>query len=642
MPKVKNKIFRHMAVIAFLMAVLMLVVLVVVQIVDAHYRARDDAAVFFRQIEQVMQENASELKRINNEYEQTMLYNADLIAYMLQRDPELAEDTDELCRIADLLEFDEINIFDASGKIFAGTEPEYFGYTFDSGEQISFFKPMLEDKSLRMVQQIEPNTAAGLHMQYSAVWSGDGKFIVQVGMKPINMPGYTEKHEISFIFTLLRAGTGVDLYAVNTRSNRVVGATDRRNAGRSAEEIGLPDVELSGGEIVADHAIVMGKASYCIMTTVDKYKVAYVVPRSELLRGLWSRTIATAIAALIFGTLIVAAVIWYLDKYILKSLYETNETLAQITQGDLNKMVDVRTSAEMSELSDHINAMIKSVLSTTDIISDVLNKTHIHMGVYQYNVKMKNVRYTDYIPVILELDEREMSRIASDYREFNEYIDNLKTDPIAVGENIYMVSRSSDMYLRMEEVVNNNDVLGVIVDMTDEIIMRRRLESERDIDLLTGLYNRRGVMDKLDELFEKPEELGWSALIMVDADDLKTINDTYGHFGGDRYLMKLAGYLDSFGTRNNISSRLGGDEYIVFLYGYETKAELETDLEDFKRMQDTLYTHLGKGERVYLRFSAGCVPVHGESEYHHLLREADDAMYQNKRERKEQRELPEE
>lgn len=56
---------------------------------------------------------------------------------------------------------------------------------------------------------------------------------------------------------------------------------------------------------------------------------------------------------------------------------------------------------------------------------------------------------------------------------------------------------------------------------------------------MTGLYNRRGMEIKLKQLFEKPEKLGYSAIVMIDADGLKGVNDTYGHEKGDIYLKKI-------------------------------------------------------------------------------------------------------
>lgn len=56
-----------------------------------------------------------------------------------------------------------------------------------------FFKPLLTDKSLHLVQDITPNTAEAKMMQYSALWSKSGAFIVQIGMEPVNVLKATEK-----------------------------------------------------------------------------------------------------------------------------------------------------------------------------------------------------------------------------------------------------------------------------------------------------------------------------------------------------------------------------------------------------------------------------------------------------------------
>ena len=82
-------------------------------------------------------------------------------------------------------------------------------------------------------------------------------------------------------------------------------------------------------------------------------------------------------------------------------------------------------------------------------------------------------------------------------------------------------------------------IVCVLYDMTEEAQLKNVLIQESYYDALTGLYNRRGLDKQLDELFAEPEKLGYSALIMIDADGLKGINDTYGHDKGDIYLKKM-------------------------------------------------------------------------------------------------------
>ena len=82
------------------------------------------------------------------------------------------------------MQVDEIHFFNTNGEIYAGTNPEYYGFNFDSGEQISFFKPMLSDYNMQLCQDITPNTAEDKMMQYAAVWQSDHSYIIQIGLVP--------------------------------------------------------------------------------------------------------------------------------------------------------------------------------------------------------------------------------------------------------------------------------------------------------------------------------------------------------------------------------------------------------------------------------------------------------------------------
>lgn len=85
------------------------------------------------------------------------------------------------------------------------------------------------------------------------------------------------------------------------------------------------------------------------------------------------------------------------------------------------------------------------------------------------------------------------------------------------------------------------------------------------MDALTGLYNRRGLDARLERLFAEPEKLGHYAVVMIDADGLKGINDTYGHDKGDEYLRKIADTINAFDPGNSLAARQGGDEFVLFL-----------------------------------------------------------------------------
>ena len=89
------------------------------------------------------------------------IVRAKAVSYIIDAKPQVEYDVEELQKIADLILVDEIHLFDKNGYIYSGTLPKYYGFSFDSGEQMEYFKPMLTDKKLTMCQDVTPNTAEG-------------------------------------------------------------------------------------------------------------------------------------------------------------------------------------------------------------------------------------------------------------------------------------------------------------------------------------------------------------------------------------------------------------------------------------------------------------------------------------------------
>lgn len=143
MKSLKQIINRYIRSAAIVMALVILVVIAFAEILIEQGRVEDTAAGTFVRLEQIIEENENELKQVKEKYDKTCLHDAEAIAFLLQKDPEATNDTLKLKKYANLLELDEIHIFDETGTIVSGTNPEYYGYSFSSGEQMAFFAPML-------------------------------------------------------------------------------------------------------------------------------------------------------------------------------------------------------------------------------------------------------------------------------------------------------------------------------------------------------------------------------------------------------------------------------------------------------------------------------------------------------------------
>ncbi len=630
MQTLKKMISRYMYWITCILVVLILAMQICVQILTEQRRAYEDAVRTISQIESVLEENQQELNEIQEDYRQTCLHNAETVARIVESEPEVLNDVEELREIAEAVEVDEIHIFDTTGRIVTGTHPEYFDYTFDSGEQMMFFKPMLEDVTLKLVQDITPNTAEDKTMQYSAVWSENGEFIVQVGMEPVNVMKVTEKNELSYIFALFRVNTEASYYAIDAESGEIVGSTDLSSVGCHVSEIGF-NFESIKNNANGFHARINGEQSFCIFQKIDSNYIGRVVIAEKLYQRVPTTAFWIAISLVIAAFFLAKAVVRYMNKYVVDKISDVNDKLKSIANGNLEESVDIQSSIEFAELSNYVNSMVKSLLDNNKKMSHVLSMTNMYIGTYEYNGCMKRVHFTEYIPKILSIDNDKMKQLASNADEFIKFLEEIKKNPMPNEQGVYQLG---EQYIRLEEIHDNEQVFGVAVDVTAEITKRKEIEKERDIDTLTGLYNRRGLEINLAKLFRKPECLGYSAIIMMDADGLKGINDTYGHEKGDIYLKKIGETIASAGTRNQIAARQGGDEFVLFLYGYDSEEELIKTIGVLEYRQSNCFAALDENINVPLRFSLGYCLVKEDMDYLRLLKEADEKMYQNKLERK--------
>lgn len=149
-------------------------------------------------------------------------------------------------------------------------------------------------------------------------------------------------------------------------------------------------------------------------------------------------------------------------------------------------------------------------------------------------------------------------------------------------------------------------------------------------DALTGLYNRMAFFKHATELLsDNPGGLKKHAVIFIDLDGFKSINDTLGHDYGDLLLQAVSSKLSSFIHENDILARNGGDEFVILRNQIENHEELEHFLETLV----SIGTHPFElnGETVHITLSAGAAlfPQNGLS-LNELMKNADIAMYASK------------
>lgn len=147
--------------------------------------------------------------------------------------------------------------------------------------------------------------------------------------------------------------------------------------------------------------------------------------------------------------------------------------------------------------------------------------------------------------------------------------------------------------------------------------------SERD--LMTGLYNRGSFEKHVKRLLN---EVGGGTFYMIDLDDFKAVNDTYGHVAGDRVIAGMAGILREVFKEAAVIGRLGGDEFAVFENSSNSRKESE---EKARKVIETYRIMSGKyGNEIRLSCSIGLYREKGKDTFENLYSCADEALYFSK------------
>jgi diguanylate cyclase (GGDEF)-like protein len=147
-------------------------------------------------------------------------------------------------------------------------------------------------------------------------------------------------------------------------------------------------------------------------------------------------------------------------------------------------------------------------------------------------------------------------------------------------------------------------------------------------DSLTGVYSRE-YYDKMMQSYVKDEQVSFS-YAMLDVNDLKKINDTYGHFVGDQYIVHFVHMVQANLTQNDHIYRTGGDEFAIIMIG----VKLQDGLKKMEKIRDYITEHPFMIDDTSVPITFGCGVAHYQDDHEDLqmvVRMADKRMYEDKK-----------
>lgn len=176
---------------------------------------------------------------------------------------------------------------------------------------------------------------------------------------------------------------------------------------------------------------------------------------------------------------------------------------------------------------------------------------------------------------------------------------------------------------------------GFVADITDSKQVTARVYDLAYVDTLTRLPNRAALVEGLQATLEQSGKGGhWNALLFIDLDQFKVLNDTKGHHFGDRLLREVAGRLKPAVGEDSLVARFGGDEFVVLLRKLAVGSEVAE--QQVSRIVERVHTAIAEpflldGFPFHTNASIGAALFRGnETSVDELLKRADMAMYEAK------------
>ena len=558
--------------------------------------------IMLDQIERNLSENEERenatLEALKLEY----IERANSVSYILAHEEEAIDDVDELKKIASMVYVDEIHIFDENGVIVSGTNPEYFGLTFDSGEQMSYFKPMLGDKNLTMCQDVTPNTAEAKSMMYAITWDNTKTYMVQVGVEPVRLLEEMKNNDISEVINRIPVYDGMDIYVADLTTSEIAGATDADSVGANMYSLGILN-EKDNYKVFTDKTVRLnGYKTYCYYRQHGDYLIIVTHSTRANQEGF-----LVSIIIEVLGLFVASAIILVILLKLLNANQKVHDQMSIVSS-----IADIYYSMHLIDMAGYSieklesNELMDRVVDEGNNALDMLNR--IVRATIEDEYKESALAFVDLTTLGERLKDRQTI-----------FID-------AVDKNVG--------WLRISFITVEADEDGVptkVIVTTQIIEEDKKREEELEIkanrDELTGLFNRRAYEDDMLNYPSVPPEADF-IYAAIDINGLKVVNDELGHMAGDELIEGAAEcFKRTFGNYGKVY-RTGGDEFVAMFFADEERQQ--AILKDLEQMTAEWEGVLAKD----LSVSVGCAT---KREFNvetvvDMAKIADQRMYQAKAE----------
>ncbi len=576
-----REILRKYIVIMFILGSAIMIFVNIV--LDFSIAVKQQEVIFdstMHQVVDIINRNETEALGFERELEQDYIIRARSVASILAAtDSPKVYEVEELKKIANFLEIDEINIFDEKGNIKASTQIDHIGYNINDSKKSQEFLPLMysTDKYDYYIQNIEKNTF-GIEMKYIGVNSlkENSKGFIQIGLFPERVISYREKNTISSIFK--RAALEDAKIMILDENAKVLGYSKNISEDLKSNSNYVFNKIKEGTH---NNVIELNGSTYYISSLeYNKYLIVSGTEIKYLYDDMQWHILSIIISMIVICILGIIILDKALDKNIISNIKEIIINLNKIEKGDFNIRLEEKGCTELIQIESAINNMTDVLITMSNRLEKVIISTNLSIGLFEYIPRLNQIIMTNNIKEILSISDYDWEFIKNDPQGFKKLLLEIEENIVEREEHTYLFHTK---FVRMNLIIEDRSYFGFIEDITEEIIKKDSMINELKmaqiksrIDTLTGLLNKGAITSIVTEYAKKNNS---GTLILFDLDNFKRVNDTKGHPEGDRLLKLFGKTIKELFRVEDYVARFGGDEFAVFICRQMSDEELVEKLD---------------------------------------------------------------
>lgn len=269
--------------------------------------------------------------------------------------------------------------------------------------------------------------------------------------------------------------------------------------------------------------------------------------------------------------------------------------LAPVVERELRVAEDRRQLRQMSQTLNEVESKNRAIIEgSREAICYCLDGMHIDANkAYLEMFGYEDLSELEGVPVLNLIDK-------TDHIRFKEYLRKISSQNPATPQEFLAAKKDANRFhaeLAISAIMLNgeNCIQFVVTDVSKRKAVENRLQYLNQHDPLTGLFNRHHFTQELTKALERvKEEDSQSALLYLDLNELKAINDTLGHAAGDRLLLKIARLFREKLGESTILARFSGDEFTALLHDMSEAQIKEAVAALLSALKETTFSEGGK------------------------------------------------